>query len=89
MNRVRQSEWISITSCDSIMLSFRGRVSWDDSTALIAFAKAFEMLGSWSSSRKTPVGTVARLEPSLANSSVALFFSSQDMQVFEAVEVVF
>jgi hypothetical protein len=74
MNGVRQSEWISMTSGDSIMLSFGGGVSWDDSAAMVAFAKAFEILGSWSSYRKTHVGTVARLEPSLANSSVTSFF---------------
>jgi hypothetical protein len=64
-----------MTSGDSVMLSFGGRVSLDGSAALIAFAKAFEMLGSWSSGRKTPVGTVAWLEPSLANSSATSFFS--------------
>jgi hypothetical protein len=46
MNGVRKSEWISMTSGDLVMLSFGGRVSWDDSVALIVFAKAFEMLGS-------------------------------------------
>jgi hypothetical protein len=55
-----------MTSGDSVMLSFGGRVSWDDLAALVAFAKNFEMLGSWSSCEKTPVGTVAQLEPSLA-----------------------
>jgi hypothetical protein len=74
MNRVRQFEWISMTSGDSIMLSFGGRVSWDDSATLVAFAKAFEMLGSRSSYRKTHVGTVARLVPSMANSSVTSIF---------------
>jgi hypothetical protein len=74
MNGVRKSEWISMTSGDLVMLSFGGRVSWDDSVALIVFAKAFEMLGSWSSYRKTLVGTVARLELSLANSSATSFF---------------
>jgi hypothetical protein len=63
-----------MTSDDSVIVSFGGRVSWDDSTALIAFAKAFEMLGSWSSYRKTHVGIMARLEPSLANSSTTSFF---------------
>jgi hypothetical protein len=63
-----------MTSSDSVMLSLGGRVSWDDSVALVAHAKAFEMLGSWSSYRKTLVGTMARLELSLANSSVTLFF---------------
>jgi hypothetical protein len=58
-------------SGDSVMLSLGGGVSWDD---LVAFAKDFKMLGSWSSYRKTPVGTMARLEPSLANSSAASFF---------------
>jgi hypothetical protein len=74
MNGVHQSEWISMPSCDSVMLSFGGRVSWDDSAALVAFAKAFEMIGSWRSYRKTLVGTMARLEPSLANSSTTSFF---------------
>jgi hypothetical protein len=46
MNGLHQSEWISMTSGDSVMLSFGGGVSWDDSAALEAFAKAFEMLGS-------------------------------------------
>jgi hypothetical protein len=46
----------------------------DDSATLIAFAKTFEMFGSWSSCRKTHVGIVARLEPSMANSFVTSFF---------------
>jgi hypothetical protein len=75
MNGVRQSEWISMTLGDSVMLSFGGGDTWDD---LAAFAKAFEMLGSWSSCRKTIVGTMARLDLSLANSSATSFFS-QDM----------
>jgi hypothetical protein len=74
MNEVHQSEWISITLGDSVMLSLGGGVSWDDLATLVAFAKAFEMFGSWSSCKKTPVGTMAQLEPSLANSSVTLFF---------------
>jgi hypothetical protein len=74
MNGVRQSEYIYMTSGGSVMLSLGGGVSWDDSAALVAFAKAFEMLGSWSSYRKTPVGTMARLEPTLANSFVTSFF---------------
>jgi hypothetical protein len=65
-----------MTSGDSIMLSFGGGVSWDDSTPLVTLAKAFKMLGSWSSYRKTPVGTIAWLELSLANTSVISFFSS-------------
>jgi hypothetical protein len=89
MNIVHQSEWISMILGDSVMLSFGGRVSWDDSATLVAFAKAFEMLSSWSSCKNTPVGTVAQLEPNMVNSSKTSFFSSQDMQVFEAVEVVF
>jgi hypothetical protein len=56
------------------MFSLGGGGSWDDSAALVALAKAFEMLGSWSSYKKTPVGTVAQLELSLANSSVISFF---------------
>jgi hypothetical protein len=63
-----------MTSGDSVILSFGGGVSWDDSNALIAFAKSFEMLGSWSFCRKIPMGTMARLEPSLANSSATSFF---------------
>jgi hypothetical protein len=63
-----------MTLGDLVMLSFGGKVSWDDSAALVAFAKAFEMLGSWNSCKKTPVGTVAWLEPSLANSSTTSFF---------------
>jgi hypothetical protein len=45
-----------MTLGDSVMLSFDGGVSWDDSAALVAFTKAFEILGSWSSRRKTPYG---------------------------------
>jgi hypothetical protein len=41
MNGVRQSKWISMTLGDSVILSLGGGVSWDDSTALGAFAKAF------------------------------------------------
>jgi hypothetical protein len=63
-----------MTLGDSVILSHGGGVSWDDSAALEAFAKAFEILGSCSSYRKTPVGTMAQLEPSLANSSVTSFF---------------
>jgi hypothetical protein len=63
-----------MTSGVSIILSHGGGVSWDDSAALVAFAKAFEMLGSWSSCRKIPMGTMAQLELSLANSSTTSFF---------------
>jgi hypothetical protein len=42
-----------------VILSLGGEVSWDDSITLIDFAKAFEMLGSWSSYRKTPMETMA------------------------------
>jgi hypothetical protein len=45
MNEVHQSKWTSMTSGDSVILSLSGGVSWDDSTALVAFAKTFEMLG--------------------------------------------
>jgi hypothetical protein len=38
-----------MTSGVWVTLSHGGGVSWDDSAALLAFAKAFEMLGSWSS----------------------------------------
>jgi hypothetical protein len=74
MNGVCQSEWISMTSGVSVILSHGGGVSWDDSATLVAFAKAFEILGLWSSYRKTPIGTMARLERSLANSSTTSFF---------------
>jgi hypothetical protein len=74
MNEVCQFEWISITLGDSVILSIGDGVSWDDLTTLVAFAKAFEILDSWSSCRKTPMGTMARLELSLANSSVNSFF---------------
>jgi hypothetical protein len=63
-----------MTSGDSVMLSLGGGVSWDDSAALVALAKAFEMLGSWSSYKKIYVGIIARLELSLAISSVTSFF---------------
>jgi hypothetical protein len=78
-----------MTSGDSVMLSLEGGVSWDDPTAFVALARAFEMLGSWSSCRKTPVRTMARLEPSLGNSSTISFFSLQDMQVLKIIEIVF
>jgi hypothetical protein len=63
-----------MTLGDSVMFSLDCGVSWDDLAALVALAKAFEILGSWSSYKKTPVETIARLEPSLANSFVILFF---------------
>jgi hypothetical protein len=63
-----------MTSGVSVILSHGGGVSWDDLAALVAFAKAFEMLGSWSSNRNTPMGTMAQLEPSLANLSATSFF---------------
>jgi hypothetical protein len=56
------------------MFSLGGGVSYDDSAALLGLAKAFEMLGSWSSYKKTPMATIARLDPSLANSSTISFF---------------
>jgi hypothetical protein len=59
----------------SVILSHGGGVSWDDLAALVVFANAFEMLGSWSSCKKTHVGTMARLEPNLGNSSATSFFS--------------
>jgi hypothetical protein len=74
MNGVRQSKWISLTSGDLVILSLGGGVFWDDSDTLVAFAKAFELLGSWSSCRKIPMVTMARLGPSLANSSTTSFF---------------
>jgi hypothetical protein len=63
-----------MTLGDSVILSLGGGVSWDDSATLVAFAKSFEMLGSWSTYKKTLVGTMARLELSLANSSTTSFF---------------
>jgi hypothetical protein len=63
-----------MTSSDSDMLSIGSGVSWDDLAALLAFAKTLVMLGSWSAYIKTLEGTIARLEPSLANSSVTSFF---------------
>jgi hypothetical protein len=74
MNRVCQSEWISMTLGDSVMPLLGGGVSWDDSAALLALAKAFVILGSWSSYKKTPVGTTAWLEPRLTNWSAISFF---------------
>jgi hypothetical protein len=82
-----------MTLGDSIILSLGGVVFWDDSATLVAFAKAFEMLGSWSSCIKTPVGTMARLEPSLANSSATLFFPrkickySRPLKLFSLAEL--
>jgi hypothetical protein len=63
-----------MASGDLIMVSFGGGASGNDSTALLALAKAFDIVGSWSSYKKIPVGTAARLEPSLANSSAISFF---------------
>jgi hypothetical protein len=63
-----------MTSGDSDMLSISGGVSWDDSDALLALVNTFEMLGSWVSYKKTTVGTIAQLEPSLVNSSKISFF---------------
>jgi hypothetical protein len=57
-----------MTLGDSVILSLGGGFSWDDLATLVAFAKTFEMLGSWSSYRKTPVRTMAWLEPRLATS---------------------
>jgi hypothetical protein len=74
MNGVHQSDWISMTSGVLVILLHDGGVSWDDSVTLVTFANAFEMLASWCSYRKTPVGTMARLERSLANSSITSFF---------------
>jgi hypothetical protein len=63
-----------MTLVDSVIFSVGGGVSWDDSAILVAFAKALEILGSWSSYKKTHVGTMARLEPSLANTSATTYF---------------
>jgi hypothetical protein len=59
---------------DSVIFSLDGGISWHDSAVFVALARAFEILGSWISCRKTPVGTMARLEPSLTNSSTISFF---------------
>jgi hypothetical protein len=56
-----------MTSGVSVVPSFGGGVYWYDLASLVALAKAFEILGSWSSCKKTPVGTIARLESSLAH----------------------
>jgi hypothetical protein len=56
------------------MLSGEGGFSQDDLAALLALAKVFDIVGSWCFYKKTPVGTIARLMPSLANSSVTSFF---------------
>jgi hypothetical protein len=63
-----------MTSGVSVILSHGGGVFWNDSAALVAIAKVFEMLDSWCSYRKIPMGTMARLELILANSSVTSFF---------------
>jgi hypothetical protein len=77
-----------MTSCDLDMLSIGGGVSWDDSAALLALANALVMLDSWISCIKTPRGTIARLELSLANSSAISFFP-QNVQVLKTVKIVF
>jgi hypothetical protein len=56
-----------MTLGDWDMLSACGIVSSDDSAALLALAHALVMLVSWSSYMKNPMGTTARLEPSLAS----------------------
>jgi hypothetical protein len=48
-----------MTSCDLDMLLVNGRVSLDDSAILMALANALEILGSWSSYKKTHVETIA------------------------------
>jgi hypothetical protein len=63
-----------MASGDSVVFSFGVRVSMDDSATLAILAKAFEKLASWGSYKKTPRGTIARLELSLANSSAISFF---------------
>jgi hypothetical protein len=63
-----------MTSGESGIASIDGGVSLDDLAALLALANTFEMLGSWSSYKKTHVGKIARLEPSLDNSSMISFF---------------
>jgi hypothetical protein len=47
-----------------------GVVSRDISSTLLALANALVILGSWSTYLKNPRGTTARLEPSLASSSM-------------------
>jgi hypothetical protein len=37
MNGVHQSEWISMTLGDLVILSLSDGVSWDDSASLVAF----------------------------------------------------
>jgi hypothetical protein len=59
MNGVGQSEWISMTSGDSIVLSVGGGSSKDDSTTLLALATALVIVGSWSSYKKAHVGSIA------------------------------
>jgi hypothetical protein len=56
------------------MVSVGGGASLDDLDALPALANALAIVGSWSSYKMTPMGTIARLELSLANSSVISFF---------------
>jgi hypothetical protein len=63
-----------MTSGNSNMLSMGGDVSRDELVALLALANALVMLGSRSSCIKTPGGTIAQLELSLANSSAISFF---------------
>jgi hypothetical protein len=88
MNGVRQSECIFITLGDSGMLSAGGIVSLDDSVVLLNLANALVMLGSWSSYIKIPGGSIAQLEPRLANTSVTVF-PSQDVHVIETAEIIF
>jgi hypothetical protein len=44
VNGVSQSEWISMTSCDSVILSLGGGVSWDDLAILVALLKLLKCL---------------------------------------------
>jgi hypothetical protein len=49
-------------SVDLVMPSFGGRVNWDYSAALLTLPKAFAILSSWRTFKKTPMGAIARLE---------------------------
>jgi cytochrome bd-type quinol oxidase subunit 1 len=71
MNMVHPSEWTSMISGDSDMLSAGGVVSWNDLVALLALVSALVILSSWSSWMNTPGGTTVRMEPTLACSSAS------------------
>jgi hypothetical protein len=48
-----------MTLGDTDMHLISGGVSLDDSATLLSLASAFEMLGTCSSYKKTPVGTIS------------------------------